>query len=243
MLNKFILEKHLSKTPVSFQRFIMNQYFMLNKKTEYDYIKYAQSLKIFKQNNCIFIHIPKTAGISLSKSLFGKDIDTNHISIRRFRLLFNSSEFNKYYKFTFVRNPWDKIFSCYRFLKKGGTTPYHSKWKDQVLNSYPDFNSFVKGWVNKKNIYSFSHFLPQFWFLTFYDFNLQVDFIGKFENLNEDFLKITNKLNINSDLLHLNKSDNIRKMYFDYYNQESIDIIADLYKEDIDLFKYDYKRT
>ena len=85
--------------------------------------------------------------------------------------------------------------------------------------------------------------MPQFWFLTFHDFNLQVDFIGKFENLNEDFLKIANKLNINSDLLHLNKSDNIRKMYFDYYNQESIDIIADLYKEDIDLFKYDYKRS
>ena len=41
--------------------------------------------------------------------------------------------------------------------------------------------------------------------------------------------------------MHLNQSDKIKKNYFDFYNQESIDIVSEVYKEDINLFNYDFK--
>ena len=238
-MNKFIFEKYLSNTPIFFQRLIFNQYvFIKNKK--HDLIKYKDSINSFKKNKCIFIHIPKTAGISVTKSLFGEFQDTNHLSLRRYRLIFGNADFNSYYKFTFVRNPWEKVFSCYRFLKKGGTKSYHKKWKEEVLDEYNDFNIFVKKWINFQNIYSFSHFIPQHWFITLNSEKLKVDFIGKFENLDKDFKKISSKLNLNQNLLHLNKSDSNKRIYTNFYNQESIDIIGRIYKEDIDLFKYDY---
>ena len=177
MINKFRFEEYLSNTPVFFQRFILNRYFMLNKRKQIDKIKYSETISAFKQKSCIFIHIPKTAGISLSKTMFGNQIDTNHLSLRRYRLLFSPNDFDNYYKFTFIRNPWDKLFSCYRFLKKGGSTSYHLNWKNNILDQYENFNEFVKGWVNTKNIYSFSHFLPQYWFISLNTLEINMDFI------------------------------------------------------------------
>ena len=241
MINKFRFEQYLSNTPTSFQRFILNRYLMFNKNKQIDKIKYSETISAFEEKKCIFIHIPKTVGISLSKTIFGDQIDTNHLSLRRYRLLFSDNDFHDYYKFTFIRNPWDKLFSCYRFLKKGGSTPYHLNWKNNVLDKYEDFNDFVKGWINNKNIYSFSHFLPQYWFISLNTIKGDIDFIGRFENLNKDFLTIKEKLKINRELMHLNKSDSIKKKYTDFYNQESIDIVSKAYKKDIDLFNYDFK--
>ena len=241
MINKFRFEQYLSSTPISFQRFILNRYLRFNKNKKIDKIKYSETISAFEEKKCIFIHIPKTAGISLSKTIFGDQIDTNHLSLRRYRLLFSDNDFHNYYKFTFIRNPWDKLFSCYRFLKKGGSTAYHLNWKNNVLDQYEDFNDFVKCWINNKNIYSFSHFLPQYWFISLNATKRDIDFIGRFENLNKDFLTIREKVKINRELMHLNKSDSIKKKYTDFYNQESIDIVSKVYKKDIDLFNYDFK--
>ena len=240
-MNKFKFEENLSKTPIFFQRFLLNQYFNLFAKKSKDSVKYKDIIKKFHGNSCIFIHIPKTAGISLSKSIFGDQSDTTHLSIRRLRLLFNNYEFNNYYKFTFVRNPWDKLFSCYRYLKNGGDSNYHTSWINNELDNYDDFNSFVEKWVNDKNIYTFSHFLPQNWFISNSKNEINVDFIGRFENLSEDYKHICNELNIKPNLKHYNKSDTIQRNYKDYYNQKSIDIVYKVYQQDIKRFNYDFK--
>tara|TARA_B100002052_G_C15886579_1_gene601863 strand:- start:4753 stop:5475 length:723 start_codon:yes stop_codon:yes gene_type:complete len=240
-MNKFKFEKKLSKAPMFVQRFLINQYFNLFAKKSKDSVKYKDIINKFHDNSCIFVHIPKTAGISLSKSIFGDQSDTTHLSVRRLRLLFDKNEFNNYYKFTFVRNPWDKLFSCYRYLKNGGDSNYHTNWINNELNNYNDFNSFVEKWVNYKNIYTFSHFLPQSWFIVNSNNEINVDFIGRYENLNKDFQKICSELSIKPDLKYYNKSDKIKLNYKDYYNQKSIDIVYKVYKEDIKRFKYDYK--
>tara|TARA_B100000900_G_C20462536_1_gene667893 strand:- start:127 stop:849 length:723 start_codon:yes stop_codon:yes gene_type:complete len=240
-MNKFEIENQLSRLPIKIQRFIMNQYFYFLKSNQTDVIRYNETINNFKKKSCIFIHIPKTAGISLSKSFFGVNVDTNHLSIRRYRLVFSKSDFNKFFKFTFVRNPWDKLFSCYRYLKMGGHSNYHMQWKNTVLDTYDDFNSFVEGWLNEKNIHTFSHFLPQSWFLTDYKNNILTDYIGRFENLEHDYKEICSVLNTNTELEHFNKSDKVKKNYYEYYNDKSIDIVYKLYKKDIKLFKYDFK--
>ena len=85
MINKFRFEQYLSNTPISFQRFILNRYLIFNKNKQIDKIKYSETISAFEEKKCIFIHIPKTAGISLSKTIFGDQIDTNHLSLRRYR--------------------------------------------------------------------------------------------------------------------------------------------------------------
>ena len=60
MVNKFIFERYLSETPIFFQKFIMNQYVIINKKKKHDIIKYSDSIEAFKKYKCIFVHIPKT---------------------------------------------------------------------------------------------------------------------------------------------------------------------------------------
>ena len=74
-------------------------------------------LKVFDKKKCIFFHIPKTAGISLVKALFG-DLDWGHRDVKYYRNVFNKKKFDSYFKFTFVRNPYDRLFSAYSFLKK-----------------------------------------------------------------------------------------------------------------------------
>ena len=68
--------------------------------------------------------------------------------------------------------------------------------------------------------------------------NLLVDFIGQFENLNEDFQSICHKVGISANLPHINKSK--RMGYQDYYDVETRDLTARLYAEDIERFGYTF---
>src|SRR5690625_2614056 len=71
----------------------------------------------FDQYHSIFVHIPKTAGVSVAHSLF--EIKTAyHVRVSKYQIIFSQDEYNQYFKFAFVRNPWDRLVSAYRFLKK-----------------------------------------------------------------------------------------------------------------------------
>ena len=101
------------------------------------------------EHRCVFIHIPKAAGTSLTKTLFAAP--SRHLQYTEYERA-NPKKFKKYFKFTFVRNPYDRLFSAYTFLKKGGLNELDRCWAEQNLASFPDFESFVRGWVTPENI-------------------------------------------------------------------------------------------
>ncbi len=227
---------------------------------------------ISHKHKAIFVHIPKVAGQSI-ETVFLKDLGLNwktrkplllmpndqaengpprlaHLtSVEYVKYHYLSEElFKNYFKFSFVRNPWDRVVSFYKFL-------YYVKGVK--------FEVFVKkilpGLVNKND----------FFFKSQYDYLYCkgvpcVDFIGRFENLNEDFSKVLDKLGFsNLELQHINKSklkkrkysnikiifkqlsisagkQTIYSSYRSFYNQESIDIIAELYQNDIECFQYTF---
>lgn len=68
--------------------------------------------------------------------------------------------------------------------------------------------------------------------------NLMVDFVGRFENIEEDFRAICRKVGITASLPHVNKSK--RTDYRDYYDAETRDLTARLYAEDIERFGYTF---
>ena len=200
----------------------------------------GRSLKSYDDHKCIFVHITKCAGISVAVSLFGNQ-GGGHLRIAHYQLIFDQDQFDKYYKFTFVRNPWDRLVSAFLFLKKGGANRGDREWAEKNLSQFRDFDTFVKGWVNRKNVNSWKHFVPQFKFLCQPgSLTPSVDYIGYFEYLNDDFRMVQNYLQIQSDLQHLNKTDGSKKKYTDYYTEATQKIVADVYREDIELFGYDF---
>lgn len=187
------------------------------------------------QYRCIFIHIPKAAGSSVAKALFGKS--SRHLSYIDYEAA-NPKKFERYFKFAFVRNPWDRLVSAYVFLKNGGMNSQDRNWADLNLASYNDFDSFVKGWVNKNNIMTWVHFIPQFNFICDAEMNIKMDFVGRFETIDSDFSFIQGKIGLPLNELPKVNASRKKESYTSYYTEESRQIVADVYKEDIRLFNY-----
>lgn len=177
---------------------------------------------------CIFIHIPKTAGTSVARALFGST--SRHVPCIEYEKA-NSKKFRRYFKFAFVRNPWDRLFSAYHFLKKGGINSDDAAWARAYLANYHSFEQFVHEWVNRDNIMRWVHFKPQHYFITDSKGQIAMDYLGRIENINTDFDFICQKLGVSVNLPILNVVKKIR--YTDAYTSEMIDIVAQAYHRDV----------
>lgn len=196
----------------------------------------------FDRYSCIFIHIPKAAGVSVSKALFG-NFAGGHTKVSDYQLIFNKSDFERYFKFSFVRNPWDRVYSAYTFLIRGGMSNADRGWISGKLNQYNDFNEFVRNGLPDSEVMNWIHFIPQTHFLyKAGSKTLGVDFIAKFETLNDDFEEIRKRLVLpeNVKLNHENPTLKRKESYLDIYNDESINIVADLYSDDVREFNYKF---
>ncbi|TDY13588.1 sulfotransferase family 2 domain-containing protein [Meridianimaribacter flavus] len=202
--------------------------------------KEKYSLKGFDDNECIFIHIPKAGGVSLALNLFG-NLGYGHRPIYKYLYIFNQKEFKKYFKFTFARNPWDRLVSAYFFLKAGGFHKEDAEWYEMHLSKYKDFEDFVLNWVNEDNIYKGIHFIPQYEFITI-NSKVAVDKIYKIEEFNNSVKEINEVLNKDILLTHENKSKR-EKDYRTYYSSKTQKIVEEVYKKDILLFGYSFSDT
>ncbi|MCV3392122.1 sulfotransferase family protein [Campylobacter sp. IFREMER_LSEM_CL2101] len=190
-----------------------------------------------KKYNCIFIHVPKAAGTSIEKAIYETDKWlTGHAKAKDY----NQVEFQKFFSFGFVRNPYDRIVSAFHYLKNGGGSDIDAQWAKENLSCYKNFHDFVLDLKNKQiqeKILSWMHFEPQYRFLCDNEKNIMVNFVGKVENIQEDFNYIITMLQINRKLSHANKNTHLH--YTNYYTHETYKIIRELYKDDFELFDYD----
>lgn len=192
------------------------------------------SLKPFDEYQAIFVHITKTAGTAVAKSLLG--YLPYHYTAIEYRVIYGKDTFNSYFKFAFVRNPWDRLYSAYRYLKAGGWNAEDREWANANLSSYNDFNEFVIDWLSAENIRKHIHFKPQYEFIYDDKGNLLIDYIGYFETINEDFNAIGHKLGINTKLATHNA--NPGQCYTEIYNEQSKQRVAEIYCNDIERFGY-----
>jgi hypothetical protein len=203
----------------------------------------GRSLKPFDEQKCIFVHITKCAGISIATSLFG-NLGGAHLRIPHYQLIFSQREFNEYFKFSFVRNPWDRLVSAFLFLKKGGANKGDRLWTETNLSGFPDFHSFVTSWVNRKNVNAWKHFVPQYKFVCEPGSETpKVDFIGHFECISEDFIQVQKRLGSHTGLQHLNKSEGNKRDYREYYTEATKKVVAEVYQEDVRIFGYDFDNS
>lgn len=213
---------------------IMREFDLLRADTD----EKGYSMTGFIEKKCIFVHIPKCAGISVLQGLFGNK-GAGHTKIERYMLAFDRKDFEGYFKFTFVRNPWDRLVSAFHFLKKGGMTDEDRRWSEQNLSPFETFEEFVFGWLTEANAKTEVHFEPQYRFVCYPNNGpLAVDFVGKYENLDEDYAKICKKLSIDRPLSKLNVTPGERSRYADCYSDKTREIVGRVYEKDIALFGY-----
>jgi hypothetical protein len=205
----------------------------------------------------IFIHIPKTGGSYIAEILqkyygfknyylqrpdhalfcggFDKSVDKHENKIHGTLVYYktsivlnkimnmNEEKWNTYFIFTFVRNPYDRIVSGWNYCNK-----YKIKF-DKFLNIN-----------NRANAFDYWHvFMSQYRHLINEKALININYIGKFENLENDLKIILNKLEF-ENIIHNPFIKNSKKhdKYINYYNPEILEKVNKIMKEDFKEFNY-----
>ncbi|GAC22551.1 hypothetical protein GMES_0242 [Paraglaciecola mesophila KMM 241] len=144
--------------------------------------------------------------------------------------------FNQLFKFAFVRNPWDLQVSSYHHIQRE---------KPALLKGINNFNEFITYKFDPQRPYIF-HFdiatkLQSDHLIDLYG-NIIVDYIGRYETLNEDFNAIGKRCGIKTlSLPHKRKANNRQADYRHYYNDNSLEAVARHYQRDIELLNYQFE--
>jgi hypothetical protein len=142
--------------------------------------------------------------------------------------------FDRYFKFAFVRNPWDLMVSMYHFVLREPDAARHDEVK--ALGS---FDAFVEWVVSTPNPFPKGVTRLQSEMIADADGNLLVDFVGAYENLAEDFGEVARILGIRAGLPHVNQS--VHRHYRTYYNDTTRAIVAEHFRPDIERFGYSFE--
>lgn len=234
---------------------------------------------ISHHHKCIFVHIPKCAGKSIEHVFLDRlDLDWRtraplllrpndrpelgpprlaHLKAHeyvRYKYV-TQQQFDEYFKFSFVRNPWSRVVSMYKYM--GFQKRYH--FKKFVMSELAGDLWNQRYWFVG----------PQSEFLYAPSGELSVDFVGKFEHLQTGFNEVCHRLNLPQTQLRrvnwLEKQEPAlpfmpqrlstyilsrrarrlaphQRSYEDYYDSESMNMVAKLYESDIRLFGYRFAR-
>lgn len=196
----------------------------------------THSLRPCDEMECIFVHVPKAAGISVTRALFGGGV--GHKSIYEYREIFGE-DFHEYFKFTVVRNPFSRVVSAYEFLRHGGhpAWPKSGRYGDEVISKYDGFESFVLEELGRA-VKEQNHFRPQWKFLTIGG-ELAVDCVARLETLREDFEYVCEQLGVDRELPHKNRTGDARPPLASYYEHDAVaDAVRTLYAKDFSLLDY-----
>ena len=218
---------------------------------------------ISHKHKFITIDVPKTATRSLRETLLPQSVidivgepnlNADFYQHGTAQQCFNSFQklnknFSEYFSFTIVRNPWDRYYSFFKYLKHKSELYSNSKLMGDYLSSKShvwQHSGLYQNWINQeinycrqafdllsssgndqtalKNIILENNSQDSY----YCDKNgeIMVSHIAKFENLNKEFELLCNKVNVNySPLFHGNKST-IKSSYHDAYTQDTIDLVA-----------------
>lgn len=143
-----------------------------------------------------------------------------HVPASRIKEIVGNDVWQDYLKFSFVRNPFDKLVSQYFFNRE--------KFGLRNLS----FKQYVKYYKDGGQISTFDPKNVNF-------IDMSIDFIGKFETLQQDFDTLCDKLGIfRRKLPHINKTNH--KNYTEYYDDETREIVTELFEQDLAKYKYTF---
>lgn len=225
---------------------------------------------------CIFVHINKTAGSSI-EVFFGEYPRAQHVVTTKCIEEYGRKKWNKYFKFSVVRNPWDRLLSWYLWVERdrflydwststpfqGYNVPYewgmHGGHPEVKIDWYkslkPNFQNFVSSIKSTKdktdfNLVEGKHnaskgkwVASQLTWLKNSKGKMPMDFIARFENIENDFKKICQRLNLEEDPLPKAKVLRNRPHYSFFYDNKTKERVNKLYSDDIEYFNYEFEEN
>jgi hypothetical protein len=201
----------------------------------------------------IFVHVDKAAGTSIEIALashaepFGSWFQrkssllgrinrfrphqsqvcfSKHASAREISACLPPDLWARCYKFAFVRNPWDRLTSRYRYIRGNPEHRHHLKVRALTFPQYAAMEMASHRSMRHQHEYLCD------------DAGVMVDFVGRFERLEEDFGEICNRIGINSALGHVNSTP--QTDFRSYYDDSLAETIGHFYAKDIALFGYTF---
>lgn len=198
----------------------------------------VHSLIETEAQGAIFLHIPKTGGVSVAESLFDSHA-ASHTPLYMYLALYGARDFDAMFKFAFVRNPWTRLASAFHFLRAGGLTETDREWAEANMMDFEDINHFVETGLERPEIRNWVHFQNQSYFLRDpRTGRIGVDFLGRFETLREDYAKVAARLGSSAELPHLNATGKTAKKG-PGLNARSIRRIGEIYHDDVVALDYE----
>ena len=206
---------------------------------------------ISHQHKCIFVHIPRTGGTSIEDVIWGPDRRSRteaqlwmgiaesgrnkyqtgglqHLLARQIRQEVGPAVFDAVFKFSFVRNPWDKAVSQFIYMRK-------RRDLRELVGMRHD--STFKDYLMRIEKVRHVQWYGQWEFLLDDNGDLLVDCVGRFESFDKDVQSVLSRLGIVCDAVpHEFKGDRLH--YETYYDQESLEIVGHRYRRDIERFGY-----
>jgi len=156
---------------------------------------------------------------------YQKNVFRTHDDILSAKWRMPAEKFDCYFKFAFVRNPWERMVSEYEYIL---ATPKHGRHK--LVAQLDSFTDFVRMQIPRRDAY-------QVKMLSDKKGNLLTDFVGKLENLDEDWRSICSRLKITYQPLR-RKNVTQHKPYQDYFDEESCQLVAQHWHREIEIFAY-----
>lgn len=208
---------------------------------------------ISHKHKFIFIHIQKCAGTSITYALNkylgeqdlvlgctpeGEELSAiwgktkglyKHVNSANAKGILGNKIWNEYFKFSFIRNPWDLVVSTYHWwLETSWDDEQQTGKKVRNLNNFEEyvFSPYLRTETCSEYIMDGKG-------------NCLIDFIGRQESLERDFAYICGRLNLpNLELPQKNASQH--HDFRIYYNQAMREIVAQKFKWDLKNFQYSF---
>jgi len=197
------------------------------------------------QKRFLFVHIPKTAGNSIQSVLRDYSEDElvalrkeqdgierfglrnpkyklrKHSTLSEYQDALGREQFQELYKFTCVRNPWDRMVSYYFTPTQNPETWDRTKFRG-IISNVVSISDYLR--LDDSDVDSFAN----------------VDCIMRFENLAEDFRAVCAAIGISPPTLpQYNRSN--REHYSKYYDEELRELVRTRFAAEIERFNYAFQ--
>lgn len=202
----------------------------------------------------VFVHVPKAAGTSVRTALeclAGNRPEwtarTKHETLADFDRNVSLRQepdarhirppTSRYFRFCFVRNPWDRLVSLHRYLEE-----QHADRLGLVGASLADLiERLDRGDRDIRGLHSMR---PQADYLTRPDGRLRIDFLGHFEHLNTDFAAVMSRLRCPTPaLMHANRSAHAGHDHQRHFDARLRRMVERHFADDIRHFGYAFEQS